>query len=67
MRRQRSKQEIANLKSELQKLQQESKAGAKGKDLAQKDVDALKYVNVRVVCYILQYLFFKAQLAPTVP
>ncbi|GLC41340.1 hypothetical protein PLESTM_001185400 [Pleodorina starrii] len=38
----RSKQEIATLKAELQKLQLESKSGAKGKDLAQKEIDALK-------------------------
>ncbi|GIL95335.1 hypothetical protein Vretimale_1382 [Volvox reticuliferus] len=38
----RNKQEIANLKSELQKLQLESKNGAKGKDLAQKELEALK-------------------------
>ncbi|GLI69864.1 hypothetical protein VaNZ11_014581 [Volvox africanus] len=38
----RSKQEIANLKSELQKLQLESKSGAKGKDLAQKELETLK-------------------------
>ncbi|GIL68311.1 hypothetical protein Vafri_21594 [Volvox africanus] len=38
----RSKQEISNLKSELQKLQLESKSGAKGKDLAQKELETLK-------------------------
>ncbi|KXZ43594.1 hypothetical protein GPECTOR_86g388 [Gonium pectorale] len=38
----RHKQEAANLKAELQKLQLESKTGAKGKDLAQKELDALK-------------------------
>lgn len=40
--RQRNKQEVANLKAELQKLQLESKSGAKSKDITQKEIDALK-------------------------
>ncbi len=40
--RQRSKLEVAALKAELQKVQLESKTGAKGKDLATKELDGLK-------------------------
>lgn len=40
--RAKHKQEMATVKSELQKLQLESKTGQKGKDLAQKELDGLK-------------------------
>jgi hypothetical protein len=36
------KQEVSELKSELQKLQLQTKAGAKDKDLAGKEVENLK-------------------------
>lgn len=40
----RSKQEVAALKAELQKLQLDSKSGAKGKDLLQKEIETAKSV-----------------------
>jgi hypothetical protein len=36
------KQEVGALRAELQKLQLESKTGAKGKELAGKEVETLK-------------------------
>lgn len=45
------KQEVQSLRSELAKLQSESKMGIKGKETAQKDVDALKKkVGRRIRC-----------------
>lgn len=40
------KQELGSLRAELQKLQLESKTGQKGKDLATKELEGLKWVMV---------------------
>jgi hypothetical protein len=46
--RMKHKQEVSSLKSNLQKLQLESKNGGKNKDLATKEIEALKWV-VKIV------------------